>query len=238
MIELENRVDRLEDAIMRSQMMLQGLSIEVNKTQAMVNKLSQESDKTQGMVQGLSKEMNEFKTHTQAGMDNLNNALEQSNNEQNKKFDKLTKELNQKFEKLTKMMGTMVEDIVIPNVDFIAEKYFNLKYGRILPRAKGIDNKDPKYNKEFDTLAVYQDKVIWVSAKLTAKPEYAKEFYEEVRDKELFKYFPDYESKEIIPIFASFHIPENVLIYLTDHKIYAMASKEDTMDILNFEDVK
>ena len=104
------RVDRLEEAMIRSQMMIQKLSNEGDRTYLMVQGLIQENYKTQTMV-----------NKTQATVD------------------KLSKELNQKFEKLTKMMGTMVEDMVIPNVDFIAEKYFNLKYGNIFPRAKGYN---------------------------------------------------------------------------------------------------
>jgi hypothetical protein len=202
MIELENRVDRLEDAMMRTHMMLQGLSMEMN---VFKNEIRQDT--------------RDFKRQTQASIDNLN------------------KSLNQKFEKLTKMMGTMVEDMVIPNVEFIAEKYFGLIQGDILAKINIRSKTDRAKSKEFDTLAVYDDKVIWVSAKLTAKPEYAEKFYEEVRDKELFEYLPDYQDKEIIPIFASFHIPDNVMTYLTRHKIYAMASKEDTMDILNYDNV-
>ena len=55
--------------------------------------------------------------------------------------------------------------------------------------------------------------------------------------KELPDYFPESARKRLIPIFASLYIPANILSYLTKNKIYAMAIKDDTMAILNFEEV-
>jgi hypothetical protein len=51
--------------------------------------------------------------------------------------------------------------------------------------------------------------------------------------KEFFDYFPEYNGKELVPLFASFYIPEHVLVDLSRRKIYGMAMKEDTMVILN-----
>ena len=42
-----------------------------------------------------------------------------------------------------------------------------------------------------------------------------------------------YKEKKIIPIFSSLYIPENVVTYLTKVKIYAMAMKDDVMELLN-----
>jgi hypothetical protein len=61
----------------------------------------------------------------------------------------------------------------------------------------------------------------------------AGEFIDFIKSGEFFEYFPEYKGKELIPIFASFHIPDNVLKKLSKNKIYAMGIKEDTMDILN-----
>ena len=51
----------------------------------------------------------------------------------------------------------------------------------------------------------------------------------------IFRLLPEYNGKELVPVFASFYIPENVLVDLSKRKIYGMAMKEDTMDILNPE---
>jgi len=234
MMELEERIDRLEALMAQSQLMYQGLIVEMREFK---NEMRLETKEFKNHTQTT---MDNFRTHTQNTIDNLSRELQKDREKFARELQAdrkhFTKELNTKFEKLTRMMGTIVEDIVIPNIEFLAEKYFNLKHGNLLPKPKVYNANNQQ--KEFDTIAVYPDKVIWVSAKLTAKPEYANEFNEELQTKEIFDYFPYYKGKEIIPIFASFHSPENVLTYLTRHKIYAMASKEDTMDILNFDEIR
>lgn len=47
--------------------------------------------------------------------------------------------------------------------------------------------------------------------------------------------FPQYQSKQLVTIFASMHIPDNVGKQLTKMGIYAMAMGDDNMDLLNFE---
>ena len=39
-------------------------------------------------------------------------------------------------------------------------------------------------------------------------------------------------------MFASLYLPDEVIAYLTKNSIYAMAIKEDMMDLINFESVK
>jgi hypothetical protein len=55
---------------------------------------------------------------------------------------------------------------------------------------------------------------------------------------EFFDYFPEYNGYELIPIFSTLYFPDEAIKYLSRNKIYAMGIKEDTMDILNFDDVK
>ena len=46
-------------------------------------------------------------------------------------------------------------------------------------------------------------------------------------------YFTEYKKKKLIPIFASLYLSEDIVKYLSKNKIYAMAMKDDIMDILN-----
>lgn len=56
--------------------------------------------------------------------------------------------------------------------------------------------------------------------------------------KEFYDFFPEYTGKKVIPIFASLYLADEVIAYLTKNNIYAMAIKEDTMGLLNFEDIR
>ncbi len=205
MLEVETRVDRLEEAMMRSQFMIQSLSREVDRTQLMVqglsietNKLSREMKEFKDEMKEFKNEMKEFKTHTQASMDNLNKEMKDFKDEM-----KLSnKNMNKKWEELVMKMGTMVEDIVAPGIPFIAKKYFNLENGKVLVRSDAYHIKTNQ-RREFDTIAVYKDKIILNETKSNPKTDEAKKFIKFVKSGEFFKYFPEYQGRELIPILSS-----------------------------------
>lgn len=200
MLDMEQKVDRLEDAMLRTHLMLQGLSMEVSKTQ---------------------QEIRDFKLHTQTAIDKLN------------------KDINSNWEKMTKKMGTLVEDMVVPNIKFIAHKYFNCKdcIDFSIRRYKVKPDKSGK-GREFDVIALYPDKVIVNESKSNpCDIDDIRKYIKAVKE-EFFEYFPEYQNKEVIAIFSSYYIPDHIKTFLTDRRIYAMGMKEDTMDILNFNDIK
>jgi len=206
MPDVVERVDTLEDLAKQTQLMIQNLSYEVSRTQITVH--------------NLSLEMREFK-----------NEMRQDRKEMKEE----RKEMNRKWGDLANKWGTIVEDLVYPNIKNIAEKYFGCKKEecedfilRRMKKGKG------KKQKEFDVIAVYPDKVIVNETKASAKQDYVEQFVNLIKDKTVIcDYFPEFKGKEIIPVFASLEISENILKYLTKNKIYGMAMKDDTMDILN-----
>ncbi len=185
MIELEERMDKLEMIMIKTHLMLQGF------------------------IAGLEE-------------------LKEENKKENKK-------LKRELAEISRKMGTIVEDMIIPNIEYIAKKYFNLKNSKTFTRTKAYHSKDNSRQKEFDVIAVYSDKVILNETKSSPKPEYAKEFAEFIKSNDFYNYFPEYEGKELIPVFASIHLPEDIVKYLSKQRIYAMGMKEDTMDIINFD---
>ncbi len=213
MPDVVERVDTLEDLAKQTQLMIQNLSYEVSRTQITVNNL------------GL--EMREFKNEMREFKDEMRQDRKEMKEER--------KEMNRKWGNLANKWGTIVEDLVYPNIKNIAEKYFGCKKEecedfilRRMKKGKG------RKQKEFDVIAVYPDKVIVNEIKASAKQDYAEQFVNLIKDKTvIYDYFPDFKGKEIIPVFASLEIPENILKYLTKNKIYGMAMKDDTMDILN-----
>jgi len=229
---IEERVNNLEYLVSQTQLMIQGLTVELKREMRefhLHNQRSLEEFKlhTQSTIDGLSKEIKDFKTHTQSTTDSLS-----------KNLDKLGERMSKKWEELVKKHGTLVEDMVVPNIKHIGEKYFNCKEIDCESFAIRFEKKHSKISgnkKEFDVIAVYPDKVIVNETKSNPKPESAVDFIDFIKSGEFFNYFPEYGGKELIPIFASFNIPENVLKKLSKNNIYAMGIKEDTMDILNAE---
>jgi len=147
------------------------------------------------------------------------------------------KRINKMWGELANKMGTLVEDIVAPNITGIAKRYFGveeLDYFAVRVRKRNV--KDRSKIREFDVIAVWDDKVIINETKSIPRIEYINEFIEVL--KEIGDYFPEYKDKEIIPIFSSLYLSDEIVKYLTKRKIYAMATKDDTMDLLNFEKIK
>ena len=97
------------------------------------------------------------------------------------------------------------------------------------------DLKDKANSREFDIVAVFDDKLLINETKTTPRIDYIDAFKETLS--EIYDYFPEYSGKKIIPIFSSLSIPDKVAVYLTKIKMYAMAMKDDSMELLNYEDL-
>ena len=103
-------------------------------------------------------------------------------------------------------------------------------------RRQVINKRDRSKRREFDVIAVGQDAVIINETKSKTRISYVDDFIEALG--QIFDYFPEYAEKQIIPIFASLHLDESVINYLTQNRIYAMTMGGETMQIVNFEQVE
>ncbi len=146
------------------------------------------------------------------------------------------REMNKRWGELANKMGTIVEDIVAPNIPRILKEYFGCDEKDIMDvsiRRRVSNKKDPSLKREFDIVAVCGNKVVINETKSTPKIEYVNRFKKTLS--EVYDYFPEYKGKELIGIFASLSIREDIVQYLTRQGIYAMGMKDDTMEILNPE---
>ncbi|MBF0377886.1 MAG: hypothetical protein HQK72_10435 [Desulfamplus sp.] len=150
----------------------------------------------------------------------------------------MKKDMNKKWGELANKMGTVVEDIVAPNISGIARRYFGIEqFEDFSIRYNRRNRVNPDKVKEFDVIAVSKDAFIVNETKATARESYVDEFVQ-LLNEEIYTYFPEHRDKHLIPIFSCLNIPENINNRLTKEKIYAMAMGSDTMDILNFDKIK
>lgn len=150
--------------------------------------------------------------------------------------------MNQRWGELANRWGTIVEDVIAPNLPAIAERYFGCTaidtFALRVEKRNQVRKDDIKSPKqEFDAILACEQYLFVNQTKAKATSEGVKNFVEK-QLKKIFEYFPEYEGKTIIPIFSSLSIPEATLKYLTKNKIYAMSPKGDTMDLLNFDEVQ
>jgi len=181
-------------------------------------------------VDRLESVLGQFIVHTDIAL----KKLEEEITRLGRQWEEERKEMNKRWGDLANKMGTLAEDIVAPNISGIAREYFGCSDIKdFMVRRRKKNTKDASKVREFDVIAVCDDKVIINETKSNPKIEYINEFINVL--KEIYDYFPEYRGKKIIPIFSSLYIPEDLVTYLTKNRIYAMAMKDDTMDLLNFE---
>ncbi len=145
------------------------------------------------------------------------------------------REWNRKWGELANKMGTLVEDIVLPNFPRILHRYFGVTHiDRTLPRPKVRHPLHPDRLREFDLIA-YNAKTVFLNE--TKSDPSAEAFTRFVTDESLFEYFPELAGRKLVRIAAALYMPEDVVTYLSRHGCYAMMLGEETMDIVNFKEV-
>jgi len=131
-------------------------------------------------------------------------------------------------------MGTFVEDIMAPNIPRIARELFGL--GEVELSALRLFKRhtaDPARRQEFDYVHVTPEGWIINETKSSPRVSHIDEFRE--RLKQLPGYFPEYQGRPLYPFFSSLHLAPDLVTYCTRQGIYALALGDDTVDVLNFD---
>ena len=74
--------------------------------------------------------------------------------------------------------------------------------------------------------------------KSSPRSEDARAFVEFLRSGEFGKFFPQYRELPIVPAFSSLSIPDDMVTYLTRHRIYALAMGDEALQVLNLQAVR
>jgi len=147
-------------------------------------------------------------------------------------------ESNKQWGRLANKLGSVVEDIVAPNIPEIAKNYFNCQeIDRYLVQPYVRSTKDPNKRREFDVVVSCEDYVFLTSSKATVSAQTIDEFVEFLNSGEFVDYFPEYREKILIPIMSSLRITDNLVTYLTRKNIIALIMSGYTMIPINIDDV-
>ncbi|OQY55144.1 MAG: hypothetical protein B6245_20265 [Desulfobacteraceae bacterium 4572_88] len=175
----------------------------------------------------------EMKTGTEVLREEMKAGTEALRKELQNDSRKLRKEIG----RLDNKIGMLAEDMVAPNIPGIAAEYFGDKeFESFASRFYKRKSSDRNVRREFDVIAISDRHFFVCEVKSNPRPEYAREFSEMLG--ELPDYFPEIRERRVIPIFASLTIPGDLVSYLSRRGIYAMGLREDTMDLLNFGEVR
>jgi len=139
------------------------------------------------------------------------------------------RELDKKWGDLANKMGTILEDIVAPNLPRLATEHFGFPVIEdfMLRRLRRREGRV----KEYDAIVVGPTAVILGEAKATPTLESADECARKADV--FFDSFPEYDGRRLIIVYGSWAIPEPVVERLTALGIYALRMGEDTMELAN-----
>jgi predicted nucleic acid-binding Zn-ribbon protein len=245
---LETKTDSLEDtvglfitAVNRTMMRLENDTLKFRRemkdfrdnTERSLTRLENDTLNFRREMKDFKDEMRDFKDE----MRDFKDEMKDFRNRTEADMKKFQRELREEAGRVDNKMGTLVEHMIAPGIPGIAKTYFgdnDLTSFSIRVRRKSMGG--PPKKREFDVIAFSEKNFYVTETKSDPKPELAKKFADGLP--ELPDYFPEYRDKNIIPIFSSLFIPENVKTFLSRRGIYAMGLHEDTMDLLNFDEVK
>jgi hypothetical protein len=222
MAVLENRVDYLENAM--AELAKSQLLSDV-KFRDFVDEMREFKDE----MREFKDEMSDYKTVATAQIDKHSQMIAEIKED--------ARYSRKVWNELAKKMGTIVEDVVAPNIPRIAKEIFGINEILDFSVRRTIRNiVDKSKSKEFDVLLFYPDGVIVNETKSTVRMKDLHEFIAFLQD-EIYEYLPEVRKMKIIPIFASFSIPDNMIKFLSKNGIYAMALSDETMQLLNADEV-
>ncbi len=211
-IALKERVERLEDILAE---VIQGLK-------EMKYRIEEQERR-------FNEEMRQMKEEFKEEMRQMKERME----ERDRKFDedlrKSREEYNKKWGDLARKMGTIVEDIIIPGIEDAVKKRFNEIVIKLMPRVV-IKNEHGRKIVEFDTIVETRNKVYVIEVKSKPDAEWIREAKKKV---EIYKELHPEERREVVGVFGSLYIEEDVIKYATREGIYVVGMKGEYLQFLN-----
>ncbi len=139
------------------------------------------------------------------------------------------RDLDKKWGDLANKMGTILEDIVAPNLRRLAVEHF--KFPEIEDFGIRWSRRRAGRETEFDAIVAGPAAVILGGAK--SKPSVAGADDFALKAATFFDHFPEYSGRRLIKVLGSWAIPEPVINRLTELGIYALCMGEETMELAN-----
>lgn len=229
---LEHRVDRLEDAL---EAFTRSVGVEFNKAYNGQVRLQQEMLAFKDEMRVFKDEMHAFKDEMLAFKDEMKDFKDEMLDFKNESLryreeaERDRKSMSRQWGELANRLGTLVEDIVAPNLPRVAKDLLGCPlpdlFGVRLRRRFGGDTR------EYDALLVCAEFVLinqtksrLISASVDGLLPVLAEFP---------KVFPEYADRRLIGVLASLYPDPSIINYATSKGVLVMGMGDETMDVLN-----
>ncbi len=194
------------------------LKEEVDTLRDYMKELSYQAMRTEMSVARLSEEMREFK-------DEMREFKDENRRERQR--------MNRQWGDLANRLGTLVEDIVAPNLPRVAAELFACKipdlFGVRVVRRFGGETR------EYDALLVCPDALLVNETKSRLTDTHVDGILDKLRD--IPNVFPEYAGRRAVGILASLYPDDSVIRRATRKGVLVMGMGDETMHVLNPEAV-
>jgi hypothetical protein len=196
---------------------------EVDTLREYMKELSYQAMRTDMAVARLSDEMREFKDEMRAFKEEMREFKDESKRERQR--------MNKQWGDLANRLGTLVEDIVAPNLPRVAAELFScdqpdLFAVRVVRRLQGE-------TREYDAIVVCPEVVLVNETKSRLLESHVAEILEKLAD--LPRLFPEYADRRAVGILASLYPEPAVIRRATRKGVLVMGMGDETMEVLNPE---
>lgn len=220
-VTIEDRVDRLEalfGQFITEMAVLNKRAEERNKAAEERNKAAEERNKT---AEERNKAAEERMTRFEQEMKDFKDEMREDR-----------KRMNKQWGDLANKLGTIVEDILVPNVRRLATEYFGFpELLEILTRWHRKKPNTPSDWEEFDLVITGPEAVIVGEAKSSMNLQLAEQFAKKLKG--FAEFAPHLAHLRVIPVLGCWSIPTAVINRLSELGIYAMCMGDETMEIVN-----
>jgi hypothetical protein len=212
---------------------LKELSNQSMRTELSVNRLSQEMREFRDEMSDFKDEMKGFKDE----MCDFKDEMKEFKNEMSDFKDETRRDrqrMNKQWGDLANKMGTLVEDIVAPNLPRVAAELLGCDRPSLFA-VRVVRHFDAE-TREYDALVVCADAVLVNETKSKLLPAHVGTFVDKLE--ELPRVFPEYAGKRVVGVLASLAVEPGVLALATRSDVAVMAMGEDPMEVRNPEAIR
>ena len=192
------------------------LRYEVDELRDFLKELSHQSMRTELSVNRLSQEMREFK-------DEMREFKDETRRDRQR--------MNKQWGDLANRLGTLVEDIVAPNLPRVAAELLDCLNPSLF--AVRVVRHWGEETREYDALVVCEDAVLINETKSKLHPAHVDAFVAKLE--EFPRIFPEYAGRRVVGVLASLASEAGVVALATRRGVAVMAMGEETMPVLNPE---
>jgi hypothetical protein len=137
--------------------------------------------------------------------------------------------MNRKWGDLANRLGTLVEDIVAPNLPRVARELFSCPDPELF--AVRLKRRFGGESREYDALLVCPDAVLINETKSRLASVHVDGILRAVED--FPSVFPEYAERRLVGVLAALYPDEGVVRYATAIGVLVMVLGEETMEVLN-----